>query len=134
MEALLLAEPVTIEMAIPTVPDPWTSVVTLVALTPGLLSNGAILDFIERVTRDHLPLIPVVEDVQTFRFEDVAALAPGISERNAAGLAHDGGAALMAAVRGHLGLESFVRDQKVFVSFRNRTRRPSGHAVGKSSR
>src|SRR5258708_3914028 len=96
---LLGTQPVAEVQSAPDVPDPWTAVVILVALTPGILADAAILDFVGRATRDRLPLIPVVEDLRTYRFDEVTRVAPGISERNATGLEPDGGAALLAAVR-----------------------------------
>ncbi|SPF41055.1 conserved hypothetical protein [Candidatus Sulfopaludibacter sp. SbA4] len=124
VKLLLAAEPLAVEEAVPAVPDPWTSVVILVVLTPGALADAAILDFVERAIRERLPVVPVVEDLRTYRFADVTRVAPGISERNATGLEPDSGVALLAAVRGHLGLESFARDQKVFVSFRRSDAEP----------
>lgn len=124
IKLLLAAEPVTLEEAFTAVPDPWASAVILVVLTPGILADSAILDFVGRAVRDRLPVVPVVEDLRTYRFADVTRVAPGISERNATGLEPDGGAALLAAVRGHLGLESFARDQKVFMSFRRSDAEP----------
>ena len=114
---LLAPEPVAVEETLPAIPDPWDSVVILAALSPGLLTDPTTLAFLEHAARDGLPLIPVVEDLRTYRF-DTATRVAQIAERNATGLNPDRGAGLVAAVRGYLGLESFARDQKVFISYR----------------
>lgn len=121
---LLAAEPVAAENLPASVPDPWTAAVVLVILTPGALADTSILDFVGRAARDRLPVVSVVEDLRAYQFAEVSRVAPAISERNATGLEPDGGAALLAAVRGHLGLESFARDQKVFLSFRRSDAEP----------
>jgi hypothetical protein len=100
-------------------PDTWTSAVALFVVTPQALQRPDLEAFVRRVAEQKLPLVPVVENLNTFDFASIPANFSAIGERNAEGLQPGDGRRVVEAVRNYLGLEVSLREQrKVFISYR----------------
>ena len=89
----------------------------LFVLSPGSIRDQQALEFAEHAARREFPVVPIVEDITTYSFALIPANAKLLGSRNAIGLAPDE-ERFLETVRGHLGLESFVRHRQVFISYR----------------
>lgn len=111
-------EPVQVEAGLAAAIDPWEPIVVLVLLSPGALNEAEVSNSVALGVRQGLPLVPVVEDFTRADFATWERVLPDLGMRNAVAVYSDGGAALLEAVRGYLGLEAFAKDRKVFISYR----------------
>jgi hypothetical protein len=68
------------------VPDTWDNAVVLFLATKAAFDDATLPDYVRTLVAAHLPILPVVEDLKTFRFRDIPPDFEGISERNAKGL------------------------------------------------
>ncbi len=114
--ALLSGEDATICSDLTAFPDPDEAAVALVVLSPQALADPAITAFVSEIVRRKLPLVPVVEDRDRYDFS--AVTIPEIDPLSAVGWQPGDGGAILATVRGYLGLEAFPRKKKVFISYR----------------
>ncbi len=114
--ALLAEEEATIDTDLTTFPDPAEVAVVLVVLSPQALADPAIGAFVRAAAGQKLPLVPVVEDRDTFDFG--AVTLPEIVPLNAVGWQPGDGAGILDAIRGYLGLAAFPHKKKVFISYR----------------
>ncbi|MCP4546711.1 MAG: toll/interleukin-1 receptor domain-containing protein [bacterium] len=122
---------VNIHIDLATFPDPEEEIVVLVVLSPAALADKAIESFVHRAFRRRLPLVPVVEDRDTFDFRTIPKPELEQLERlNAVGWQPGDGQAILSTVRGILGLEVFPRQRKVFISYR----RKDGEEIARSVR
>jgi hypothetical protein len=98
-------------------PDRAESLLVLFVLSPGSIRDQQALEFAEDAARREFPVVPIVEDITTYSFALIPANAQLLGSRNAIGLAPNE-ERFLETVRGHLGLESFVRHRQVFISYR----------------
>jgi len=98
-------------------PDRAESLLVLFVLSPGSIRDQQALEFAEDAARREFPMVPIVEDITTYSFALIPANAQLLGSRNAIGLAPNE-ERFLETVRGHLGLESFVRHRQVFISYR----------------
>lgn len=115
---LLADEPIDVLMDDGSEREPWESLVFLVLVTPGAIASRNLGERIATLIQADLPAVPVVEDLSTFDFRDIPLSHSSLRVRNAVGLMPGSGQQLVDTTRGYLGLQSFARDQKVFISYR----------------
>ena len=120
---VLADEDAVIDTDLTAFPDPAEVAVVLVVLSPQALADPATGAFIRAAAGQKLPLVPVVENRDTYDFG--AVNIPEIEPLNAVGWQPGDGGAILDAVRGYLGLAAFPRKKKVFISYR----RADGEAI-----
>lgn len=129
LRAVLSNEPVDWELQPAALPALWEQVVILFVMTPQSVANSPLTQFVEDAIRRGLPVVPVVEDLAGFSFRQRPVGLAGLKRLNALDFS-DAGARIIRAVRGYLGLFSFARHQKVFLSYK----RSDGELVATSIR
>ena len=110
-------------------PEPWDTVVILFLLTPGSLADPVLIDYARQALARDLPVVPVAEDLATYHFEDIPPSCDFLGALNATGFEPGAGQAITETVRGYLGVESFAREKKVFISYRRSDAQPVADEV-----
>lgn len=99
-------------------PEIWDRAVVLFILTEGSLRSPDLLSYIKQVAGLDFPLVPVVEDLAGFNFDDIPSSHTVIKERNTVGIQQRDGPTLIETIQGYLGLSAFACHKKVFISYR----------------
>ncbi len=115
VRAALADEPVTISSASATVPEIWDPIVVLALLSPLAPSDDAFVTAISSYAAAGFPIVPVVDDLNTYKFDQVPDSLQVLCSRNAVALE---AAAIALVVRQQLGLADVPQAQKVFISYR----------------
>jgi hypothetical protein len=116
---LLAGEPLDVSEDINKPIDIWDAVVVLFVLTPAAFQDAQLKEFVKKVSVRNLPLVPVVADLDERLSAQLPPEIKFLEESNIVELRPDRkGPKLAQTVAGYLGLESFAKDQKVFISYR----------------
>ncbi len=99
-------------------PEQWDNVLALFALSPQGMTDPKLAAYADQLAHLGFQMVPIVADLQTFDFRTIPAALNALQLRNAVGVSPADVDRLLEAVRGYLGLESFLRDRKVFISYR----------------
>lgn len=119
IKELLSDEPVSFSEDINKPIDIWDAVVVLFVLTPTAFQDDELKNFAQKVSAQNLPLVPVVADLGERLSEQLPPEIKFLEESNIVELRSDTrGPDLIQTVAGYLGLKSFAKDQKVFISYR----------------
>lgn len=119
IKKLLSTEPLTISEDINTPIDAWEPVVVLFVITPAVFQDSDLKDFARKVSTQNLPLVAVVTDLEERLTEQLPPEIKFLEETNIVDLQpNTRGPELTQTVAGYLGLKSFAKDQKVFISYR----------------
>ena len=98
-------------------------------LSPLALADPALAAYADRMAGCGFPLVPVVADLAAFDFRSIPPAFQALQARNAVGASPADAGRLMEAVRGNLGLESFLRQRKVFLSYRRSDAAAAAQAI-----
>lgn len=99
-------------------PESWDPVVILFPVTEEALKDHSLLAYLNVITNLDLPIVPVVQNLAIFNFNDIPDSHSMIKDRNTVGLETEDGITLVDTVQGYLGLSAFTRNKKVFISYR----------------
>ncbi len=116
IRTLVEPEGATIDTDLISLPDPADVVVALLVLSPQSLTDPAFAAFVRAAAGQKLPLVPVVEDRDSYNFS--AVRMPEVGPLNAVGLQPGDGENIVETARGYLGLAAFPRKKRVFISYR----------------
>lgn len=97
----------------------WDTVVILFLLTPETFKDTNLKQFVQKVSSQNLPLVAVVSDLEEHLLQLLPPEIKFLEESNIVELRPDTqGPELVPTIAGYLGLRSFAKDQKVFISYR----------------
>src|SRR5262249_29495453 len=85
VHSVLAAERASIETVPGPMPDPWDTVVILFLLSAGSLSDPGLTDYARQASTRDLPVVPVAEDLATYRFGDIPPSCDFLGGLNATG-------------------------------------------------
>jgi hypothetical protein len=101
--------------------DIWDTVAVLFILTPDSISDANLISFAQKTSVKKLPLTAVVADLESRLFEHLPDEIKFLTETNIISLRPDDRTpTVLQTVSGYLGLQSFAKDQKVFISYRRK--------------
>jgi len=102
-------------------PPVWDSVVVLYLLSHGSMANPNLVAYTKTTADLGFPIVPVVPDLATFRFDTMPDSLDVLRSRNAMAVTPPVELArLRESVEGNLGLGAFVQDREVFISYRRK--------------
>lgn len=126
---LLANDPVSIDENWQEMPDLWDKVVVLFVLSDAALADTSLYTFAKAVTANDIPLIPVVDDLTTFRFDQLPSQWHMLRERNARSMTGQAHENLRPSVLNYLGLPTFLQGREVFISYRRSDGSALAHAI-----
>jgi hypothetical protein len=120
--------PVTITFDRPS-PKLWDQVVFLYVLSSGSLADKDLVKYAQDMAREGFPLVPVVPQLTAFHFNTIPTDLEVIRNRNAVGVAPMDAPRFLESVDGNLGLNSFLENLEVFISYRRSDAEPVARAL-----
>jgi hypothetical protein len=108
----------------------WEPVVVLYILSPNSMVDQLLIDCATTLAARGFPIVPVVPDLSTFRFDSLPDTLDLLRSRNAMAVSpaeeHE---RLRQSVEGNLGLEAFIEDRAVFISYRRTDAEPIAREI-----
>jgi hypothetical protein len=110
-------------------PHLWDQVVFLYVLSPGSLADRDLLRYAHEIAAEGFPLVPVVPQLSGYAFASIPTDLEVIRSRNAVGVAPEDAPRFLESVDGYLGMESFLENREVFISYRRSDSEQAARAI-----
>ncbi len=100
-------------------PESYQAAVGVVILTDDALADSRISDALGQLINNKIPVLPVVEDLDAYKFSDLPKSLKPLRKINALGWKDiDGdGEKAVTTIKGYIGLIPFKDDRNVFISY-----------------